>query len=184
MRNDIHALKGDRAVSRSRPSRHPAMTGSYYEGRPYVVAGIMLPRLNLAGEVRFMMDTSSDLSLLSPSDALRLGCPQDGASISKVIGWEGRMEVRLEQALMAFDDISFKFYGINLGVVATEPVPCSRMPSILGRDLMSRWRIVMEPREEVLEIALKDVDLDDAKTNLIAHAIRLHEQRKNRPGRL
>ena len=160
------------------------MTGLYRKGRPYVVSTVALPRLNVCGDVWFMMDTSSDLSLISPTDARRLGCPNEDAPISRVIGWEGRMEVRLEQALMAFNDISFKFYGINLGIVATEPVPRYRMPSILGRDVMSRWRIVMEPHEEVLEIDPKHADLDDGKSNVLANAIRLHGHRRNGSGHL
>ena len=160
------------------------MTGKYRKGRPYVVATVALPRLNVCGDVWFRMDTSSDLSLLSPTDATRLGCPQEGVAMSKVIGWEGRMEIGLEQALMAFDDISFKFYGINLGIVATEPVRHARMPSILGRDVISRWRIVMEPHEGVLDIDPKHADLDDGKSNVLANAIRLHGHRRNGSGHL
>ena len=92
----------NRSVSRSRPSHQPAITGWYCKGRPYVTAGVMLPRPNLGGMVRFKLDTSSELSLLSPSDALRLGCPKEDAPILKVIGREGRMEVGLEQAVLIF----------------------------------------------------------------------------------
>ena len=160
------------------------MTGRYRKGRPYVVATVVLPRLNVCGDVWFMMDTGSDLSLLSPTDALRLGYPQEGVPISKVIGWEGRMEVGLEQALLAFDDIAIKIYSINLGIIAADPVPRYPKPSILGWDMMSRCRVVMEPREEVLEIEPKHADLDDGNSDALAKAIRLYEQSRNGSGHL
>ena len=160
------------------------MTGCYHRGHPYVVAGVILPHPDLSGMVRFMLDTSSELSLLSPTDALRIGCTKVDA-LSEEISWAaGRLEVGLEPATLIFDDFSVKTYSIDLRVILTEPVPDSRMPSILGMDVLSRLRTVMEPGEEVLRIDLKYPDMDLAETNLVEYLIRQSEQQsRNESGR-
>ena len=80
------------------------MTGRYHKGRPYVAATVMLPRLNLHGEIQFILDTGADLSLLSPVDAMRLGCDLDNLPMVPLSEWGGQIEIGIEQAIMVFDD--------------------------------------------------------------------------------
>ena len=149
-----------------------------------MAAEIMLPRLNVSGGILFMVDTGSDLTLLSPTDAMRLGCPGAGASLSRMYGWEGRMDVGLEQAVLAFRDIALKLYSINVGIVVENPVDRWPMPSVLGMDVLSRWRVTLEPREGVFEIEPKNADLDELKTDALANVLKQHGQRKNGVGHL
>ena len=44
-------------------------------GRPFIEARLYLPRLNLSGDVSFLLDTGADASILMPADARRLGVP-------------------------------------------------------------------------------------------------------------
>ena len=160
---------------------HGSVMGCYRNGLPFVAAGVLVPhRHDLGGMVNFMLDMSSDHSLLAPFDAMRLGCSIDDAPISMVIGWKGRLKLGLKPAVLVFQDTfqdisSLKFYNVHLGVVATEPGTHSRMPSILGRDVMRRCRIVMEPHKGVLRIVPKNPDLDNAKAN----AVRCEQQFRN-----
>ena len=160
------------------------MTGRFRKGRPYVVATVALPRLNLAGQVCCLLDTGADMSLLAPSDALRIGCRADDIPPVAAVGWDGDMNVGWEQAMVAFDDIVLKIYLINIGVVAAEPNPRHSMPSVIGRDLLDRWRIVWEPRKGTLDIELNHADLDDRRSNAVAHVIRTHAALQNGSGRL
>ena len=74
------------------------MTGRYHKGRPYVVATVVLPRLNLCGNVQFMLDTGADLSLLSPADAMRMGYQHDDMPIVRLSGWGGKVDIAIEEA--------------------------------------------------------------------------------------
>jgi hypothetical protein len=141
------------------------MTGRFHKGRPYVSATVMLTRLNLCGEVEFMLDTGADMTLLSPPDAMRLGCDLNGdVPVVPLNSWGGRMEIGLEQAIMVFDDIAWKLYGINIGIVDLPPDRYRSMPSVIGMDLLSRWRITWEPREDELDIEPKHPDWDEYTT--------------------
>ena len=137
------------------------MTGRFRKGRPYVVATIVLPRLNLCGNVEFMLDTGADLTLLSPADAMRMGYCFDDMAIAPLSGWGGTVDVALEDAIVAFSDITAKMYGLNIGIVNRPPDECRVMPSVIGMDLLSRWKLKWEPREDTLEIELKHADWDE-----------------------
>ena len=159
-----------------------SVRGCYRNGRPFVAAGVLVPhRHDLGGMVNFMLDMNCDHSLLAPFDAMRLGCSINDAPISRVIGWRGRLKLGLKPAVLVFQDTfqdisSLKFYNVHLGVVATEPRTHSRMPSILGRDVMRRCRIVMEPHRGVLRIVPKNPDLDNAKANVVRYEQRLRNE--------
>ena len=58
------------------------------------------------------------------------------------------------------------------------------MPSVLGMDVLSRWRVTLEPREGVFEIEPKNADLDELKTDALANVLKQHGQRKNGVGHL
>ena len=68
------------------------------------------------------------------------------------------MSVGIEQAVVAFNDVAVKLHSINIGIVACERRERYMMPSVIGRDLLSRYRVVWEPRSEVLEIEHKHSD--------------------------
>ena len=55
------------------------ITGRFEEatGRPFLEGRLILPRLNVQGEVSFLMDTGADSSVLMPGDAGRLSVPFD-----------------------------------------------------------------------------------------------------------
>lgn len=158
------------------------MKGRYRKGRPYVAGTVLLPRLNVSGDIMFLLDTGCDFSLISPTDAKRIGCYQEGVPFENVIGWDGPMSVGIEQAMVGFNDIAIKLYSINIGIVACEPRQRYTMPSVIGRDLMSRWRIVWEPRTAVLEIEHKHPDWDETGTTVIADAIRAHAESEGSNG--
>ena len=76
------------------------------------------------------------------------------------------MDVGLEQAVLAFRDIALKLYSINVGIVVENPVDRWPMPSVLGMDVLSRWRVTLEPREGVFEIEPKNADLGVCRSQL------------------
>ena len=147
---------------------HRSVIGYYRNGRPFVVAGVFLPgRPNLSGTANFTLDLDSDISLLAPFDARRLGCHTNNETISKPLGWKGSIDLGFEVAALVFKGIAF--HNVTLGIVATEPVPHARMPSILGTDVLRRCRIVMEPHIGFLRIVPKNSDSDDANTNVVRY---------------
>ena len=67
------------------------------------------------------------------------------------------------------EDIALKLYSINVGIVVENPVDRWPRPSVLGMDVLSRWRVTLEPREGVFEIEPKNADLDELKTEAHIH---------------
>ena len=55
------------------------MIAGYFaaDGSPYVEMRVNLPRLGVAGQVHFLVDTGSDTSILHPSASVDLRCPFD-----------------------------------------------------------------------------------------------------------
>ena len=55
-----------------------------HRGRPCVQGWLSLPRLNIRGEVEFLVDTGADSTVIHPSDGLKLGLPF-GALHSEIV---------------------------------------------------------------------------------------------------
>ena len=118
--------------------------------RPYVNGSIHLPDMGIAGiDVRFLIDTGADRTLLGHSDArrmsrvygvdltqLRTGLPFQGI---------GGLSTKryMVQAVLEFD-----VFLTNLDLAILEPVPGqpSSIPSLLGRDVLAHFALFMEER--------------------------------------
>ena len=160
----------DRTSTPEREIAPYSFKGCFRNQIPFVTGGIFLPgRPKNGGIVNFMLDLSSDISLLAPFDAQRLGCTMDHTPLQKAIGWKGSINLGFDSAELVFN--GFAFHNVTLGIVASEPIPHSPMPSILGWDVLRLCRIVMEPRRGLLEIVPKAPNLDDAKANVDANAV-------------
>jgi hypothetical protein len=117
--------------------------------RPFVHATLQFPTLdNQSLEVRLLIDTGADRTLLSPADAIRLGIdsgldfatlPQSAPST----GVGGQVNTRTIEAVLTLESFSM---SLSLTILEPPPGPLPTIPSLLGRDILSRFALFMEER--------------------------------------
>jgi hypothetical protein len=112
---------------------------------PYVKASVHLPRLQLRGYVSFLVDTGASGSVLMPADAGKLAV--DFHSLIHPMTNQGIGGVSHgfhEHAVFGFSDRKY-VYGFD--VVLEIPIRTTanhHPPSLLGRDVLNRCRVVVD----------------------------------------
>ena len=116
--------------------------------RPVINAPIAIPSQNLMTRVTFLVDTGADTTLLSPRDAFRLGLnlallPFGPSSA----GVGGVTRTVITGATITLGPVT---YRLSLRVLAPEgreqQQALSRIPSLLGRDLLGHYALFLEER--------------------------------------
>ena len=122
--------------------------------RPFIDGYIEIPSLKVSGFVQFLMDTGSDDTVLMPADAQRLKV--DYTAITKTdesIGSAGASLDYIARAIVIIQepDTATHLYEIDLRLPAYDPKKPELMipPSLIGRDILSRWRITFDGHRSV-----------------------------------
>lgn len=130
-------------------------------GRPYVEGRVYFPRFDLEGDISFLVDTGADASLLNPGDVARIGVDIDlleGRAESFGLG--GAIECFVEPTwviLVAIDGATH-IYEVEMEIAPVRPDTLD-LPSLLGREILDRWRMVYDPEIGVLEFDVRSADL-------------------------
>ena len=132
-------------------------------GRPYVSARVFIPRLGLAGNVSFIFDTGADSSVLMPADALTIGVDYSLLSNPfQSFGIGGSAPTYVERARVAFaDSNAHLIYGYDIELLIHLPTDnAMRVPSLLGRNIIDRWRVTYDKSvpELVAEVVSSDAE--------------------------
>jgi hypothetical protein len=115
-------------------------------GAPYIEARLSFPRLGLRGFIWLLVDTGADGTVLMPTDGRNLDI--DFAALhtetaSQGIG--GSATVFSEEAILSFFDARHAYsYLLTIGIAAPTAYN-HRFPSLLGRDVLARWRCIIDP---------------------------------------
>ena len=137
--------------------------GSFGEGsgRPLIEGKIILPRLAIEGDVSFLMDTGADTSVLMPSDAKNLGVPYNLLEGHRECGGiGGTVHSFIERAILVFADPARTLYGYDLEMdIMPYDAEREEFPSLLGRDVLDRWRIVYDPQGAGLRAKPRSADI-------------------------
>ena len=128
-------------------------------GRPYIEGFLVIPRLEIYGNIRFLLDTGSESTCIHPADSLKLDIPFDrliAPTMSYGIG--GSSPYNTELAVLSFvDDVAMQSYRIPLYVA--QPTESNAVfPSLLGRDVLNRWRMEYDPAQSMLEFTVRSAD--------------------------
>lgn len=125
---------------------------------------VLLPRLGWRGNVSFIFDTGADTSLLMPLDAQRMGIDYAMFETTEsTLGIGGVSENFIESAYLAFvgDEA---LYGYEIELHVCRPAEeLMTIPSLLGRDIIDRWRVTYD--KSVSEL-LAEVITSDAREAL------------------
>ena len=130
-------------------------------GRPFIEGRLILPRLKVEGNVSFLMDTGADGSMLMPGDARKLGVPFDlleGDHECGGIG--GTIHSFPERAILVFTDPQVMLFGYEIEIaIMPDGSGMEEVPSLLGRDVIDRWRVTYDPHGVGLRARPRSADI-------------------------
>lgn len=123
-------------------------------GRPRVAVRVVFPRLGNDAQVSFIVDTGADASLLSQADAETMGIDYSALEQpADIAGVGGFLGVHPEEAILIFDDGSSTLpIRIQLGIAERGTSIAPQIPSLLGRDILARARMVVDPARGELSL--------------------------------
>lgn len=129
-------------------------------GRPYIEGRVLIPRLGLWADLSFVVDTGADMTLLMPSDAIALGVDFRSLVGSQfIVGIGGTTHSYAERAVLVFADRRLLYvYDISVHFVAPSH-QLADVPSLVGRDIIDRWRMTYEPSRQVLRFEVRSADV-------------------------
>ena len=130
--------------------------GSFDRGRPVVECRLVIPRLSVNHRLMLLVDIGATASCLHPADAIRAGIPFD--ELGNRLGYPGiggSSAYFRESVNLLFEDGSYlQIYRLDLPIAA--PTGSNRdLPSLLGRDVLNRWRMDYDPADGRLECTVR-----------------------------
>ena len=130
-------------------------------GRPYIEGRLVLPNLNISGDISFLVDTGSDVTYLHPNDGIRLNIDYGQLSgDEESIGTSGISHSFVETAIVAFSEPKRFLYAYNLSLVIAPVDPeIMSLPSILGRDILDQWQMTYNPQKRRLVFKVISADI-------------------------
>lgn len=116
--------------------------------RPFVNAVFDFPSLGRSLDVRLLVDTGADRTILAPLDARRLGIDPRRLPLGQPsTGVGGRGTTRTIDAVLSLDSFS-----TPLSLTVLEPPAGTTqilpIPSLLGRDIIARFALIVEQRTD------------------------------------
>ncbi len=102
--------------------------------------------------MRFLIDSGADGSVLMPTDAKQLGI--DHGALGKAVtstGIGGFAHGFEEVGVLSFSDDDFVYSWLIQDLEIARPMRGNlRFPSLLGRDVLGQWRLVLDrPRDKI-----------------------------------
>ena len=121
-------------------------------GRPYVEGRLLIPRLNITGDISFLVDTGADHTLLNPLDGIRMGIDYSQLTGDiEIVGVGGLCHNYVEPAIAVFSEPKKTLYIYTITLEITPPNPeIMDIPSLLGRDILDQWRMTYNPSKNRL----------------------------------
>ena len=126
--------------------------------QPQVDAILLFPRYMFETNLRFLVDTGSDITLIHPADLQRAGIPISQLTAgSGTGGVGGQTATWVEPAIIRFfDHDGFGRYDYRLDVEIAQPTEHNRnFPSLLGMDVLSCWYTECDPINDLLRFTVR-----------------------------
>src|SRR5947209_7279791 len=100
---------------------------------------VIIPRLGIAADVSFLVDTGADSSLIAPADGDEMGLSYARlGAIEESLGTAGIARNYKERASLVFIDPGKELYIYHVELAIAFPHPdIEQMPSLLGREILN-----------------------------------------------
>jgi hypothetical protein len=130
-------------------------------GVPFLTGQVIIPRFGLIHEIDLLVDTGSDRSCLMPRDWGKIGVHFENLHEEGIaLGAGGPVSYRVEDSILLFRDTSGRAFGFSVRMgFAAEKKEIRGLPSILGRDVLSRMRMLYDPARAFLGLKVLDADV-------------------------
>lgn len=130
-------------------------------GRPYIEGRLYFPRLKIQSDISFIVDTGADHSLLMPLDGRRMNLEYNNLGGNKeTVGIGGLTNNYIEPAMVVFTDPGLQLYVYNIDLtIASHDDGIRDIPSLLGRDILDRWRMTYDPSQKNLTFEVVSADI-------------------------
>jgi hypothetical protein len=129
-------------------------------GAPYLEAHVSFPRLKLRGLVSFLVDTGADGTMLMPADSKKLGVnfrTLRNPTTSEGIG--GAAKGFNETVVLSFSDRRYIYSYLLMIELSASTRHNHRFPSLLGRDILDKWRFIMDSTQRKIAFTPRSWDL-------------------------
>ena len=111
-------------------------------GEPYVEARLILPRLNVAGPVVFLVDTGAVSTVLHSDTAKELACPFDRLVLPVPFEGVGGLHTYYRELALVRLDETREDRDIAVEIAIAKPgSSVDGLDSLLGRDVLNRLRM-------------------------------------------
>ena len=130
-------------------------------GRPYLEALVLLPDLNIKSGISFLVDTGADRTRVMPGDAKRMGIDYGKLSpTAAVVGVGGLCRSYNTPAHVLFSEQDRRLFVYRIKIQIAEQKPeIMDAPSLLGRDILDRWRMSYNPTKSLLHFHVLSADV-------------------------
>ena len=127
---------------------------------PYVEGRLRIPGLRIESNVSFLVDTGAESTVLLPEDVVRMKLDYSALSESgvQVSGIGGSSPTYVESAIIMFTEPGVAVYSYEVKLLIVELKNHKGLPSLLGRDILSRWRMNYSPIDNQLEFEVVNAD--------------------------
>lgn len=122
---------------------------------------LVIPQFNVDARISFLVDTGADSSLIAPADAKEMGI--DVAQLGTPVGSLGvggtALSHRVRGSLVFMERRFVYVYHLDALDIAAPDPQMEEMPSLLGREILDRWRMVYDPSRGNLSFIVRSADL-------------------------
>ena len=127
-------------------------------GRPRIRALVKLPRLNAYGNIRFVVDTGADVTMISYHDADLLGIkPNQLRRPTDTHGIGGSIRCFKERSFLHFEEAAGKIHAYRVEAQIASPDQTPPV-SLLGRDVMRRWVLLHHQLAGIVQAVVLEAD--------------------------
>ena len=131
-------------------------------GRPFVTGRLTLPRFGIIRDINFLVDTGAYATCMHPTDGLLARvpfCRLENPVSPRGVG--GSATYFIESAVLEFVEIgAVEVRSHQVEILIAKPDPNPRyssygVHSLLGRDVLDRWRMLYDRTDNLLEITVR-----------------------------